>query len=747
VRRFRSGVVSVVLVNYKGTDDTLTSISALRDTDWPSDRLEIIVVENGSGEEYAIPLRESSLDFRLIETGENLGFTGGCNRGVEDATGEYVAFLNNDARPDRSWIRAAVETFEADAAVGAVASKVLDWEGVNVDFTEAAVTWYGMGYKPHAGTPDTGEWAVERDVLFGTGAAMFIRAELFNELGGFDDRYFMFYDDVDLGWRLNLLGWKVRYQPASIAYHKHHASMKGFGPFRETYLLERNALFTLYKNLGDSELDRVLPGAIALAVRRAVARGELDSTQLDLRRTGDDANKDTPVDKMTMAGVFAIDQFVEQLPSLNQSRQSIQRSRRRSDRDLRELFGKVDEPAYPIADYLDGYARILNALDPAAFHRRRRILLIADAAETGAASDRDLLIARRLTADHDVRLVGLDFAPEPSGAYATARVSASAPDELSAHEEWAQVCIVPIGIIDRFPALTSSTKPLVLNITDDYLRVDALRDLDEEILARLVGDTDFVIVDSEERRRWWTAVLLASGRTSRSVLSGDPAASRVGVIPHPTSHGSVDSTLRMATAATILWDGAPHNPTLAALVREAVALAGPDRVSLTTDDAVPTAHAMIVDAADEIGSVVGATDRLLRAIESRVPLIAIGSGPLARLVRTEQIGVAVDSAETLAQALESTFDPAQRASWGANLTGLQAGLEDSAGLSSLTQFCLRPTRAGQSTDSPVLPTRQEAATSTRLGSESSPAPSAARSIYRRYVPSAARQRISRWRSR
>lgn len=360
MKQRRPGVVSVVLVNYKGTEDTLTCVRALTELDWPAERLEIIVVDNDSGAEHVQRLSSSGLPMRLIQSGGNLGFTGGCNLGVAESSGEFVAFLNNDARPDPAWVSAAMDTFTE--GVGAVASKVLDWDGQRIDFAAAAVTWYGMGYKPQAGQLDRGEFDDEKDVLFGTGAAMFIRADLFDELGGFDDRYFMFYDDVDLGWRLNLRGWRFRYQPRSVAFHKHHASMKSFGNFREEYLLERNALFTLYKNLGDEELAQVFPAALALAVRRAVARGGLDSTELDIRGSGRDDEASMPVPKSTMAGVFAIDQLVEQLPALTAARQDIQASRVRSDAELRELFGNRDEPAYPIERYLDGYANIVNSL-------------------------------------------------------------------------------------------------------------------------------------------------------------------------------------------------------------------------------------------------------------------------------------------------------------------------------------------------------------------------------------------------
>ena len=107
-----------------------------------------------------------------------------------------------------------------------------------------------------------GSFAAPRDVLFGTGAALFVRADLFRRVGGFDERFFMFYEDVDLGWRLNLLGHRVRYVPGSLAFHRHHVTMKKFGNFREQYLLERNALLSMYKNYDDESLARALPAAL-----------------------------------------------------------------------------------------------------------------------------------------------------------------------------------------------------------------------------------------------------------------------------------------------------------------------------------------------------------------------------------------------------------------------------------------------------------------------------------------------------
>lgn len=181
------------------------------------------------------------------------------------------------------WIRAAVELLEREPGVASVSSKVLDWDGDLIDYVDGSLTRFGMGYKREVERANAAEYDVPRDVLFGTGAARFVHASVFHAVGGFDEHFFMFYEDVDLGWRLNLLGYRVRYEPRSIAYHRHHVTMQKFGNYREAYLLERNALMAMYKNYDDESLAKALPAAMALAIRRSIARTGTDASALDLQ--------------------------------------------------------------------------------------------------------------------------------------------------------------------------------------------------------------------------------------------------------------------------------------------------------------------------------------------------------------------------------------------------------------------------------------------------------------------------------
>lgn len=530
-------VVSVVLVNFRGADDTIEAVKGLRALDWPEHLLEIVVVDNDSGDDSLERLKSIPGKITIVESKKNLGFAGGCNLGVTKASGEFIAFLNNDARPDPDWIKEAIETFNGGRDIAAVASKVLDWDGVKVDYIDAAITWYGMGYKPHAGEVDRAAWSGEKDVLFGTGAAMFIRSKVFEELGGFDPEFFMFYEDVDLGWRLNLLGYRFRFQPKSLVFHKHHASMDKFGNSREQYLLERNALFALYKNLDDNSLAQVFPGALLLAVRRSVARGKLDSTLLDLRVPGDDSESSLLVSKSTMAGVFALDQFVEALPTMAASRALVQSTRKVSDRQLNALFGKVDEPAFPIESYLRGYEKIADAIGILDTSERRHVLIITGdpvGERMAGPAIRAWNIARILAAENDVRLVSTTSAVSITDAFSVGVVSTHRPKSVRAHEKWADVIIVQGHALQHFPSLETTQKVLVVDVYDP-LHLEQLEQGRDKPIKRwndqVTGSTDalnhqlllgdFFLCASERQRHFWLGQLAALGRVNAYTYSRD----------------------------------------------------------------------------------------------------------------------------------------------------------------------------------------------------------------------------------
>ncbi|HKN96516.1 MAG TPA: glycosyltransferase [Pseudonocardiaceae bacterium] len=586
--------LSVIVVNYRGTEDTITCLRALRDDlDYPADRLQLVCVDNASGDGGARRIRAEVPGVTLVESDVNLGFAGGCNLGARHATGEVLALLNNDARPDRQWARAAVAVLRADPTVAAVASKVLDWSGERVDYVDAGLTWFGMGYKPDAGRPvadlPTDRHEVARDVLFATGSAMFVRADLFAELGGFDERFFMFYEDVDLGWRLNLRGWRVRYEPSSVAYHRHHASVStvdGADSARELYLLERNALAALYKNVSDETLARVLPAALALAIRRATARGDVDPTQLEItRRTGAEPTH-VSIPRTTLAGVLAVDQFVELLGELAEARKVEQAARVRTDTDLLPLMRKAIEPAYPLPRYLAAHERLVEVFGiEEVFGRPKRVLVVTGDAITARMAGpaiRAWHMAEVLCGEHDVRLVSVN--PHGEDVPAPFPVLRVRPRDLADHVAWADVAVLQGHTLEMAPELKrrDSTKLVVCDIYDP-MHLELLEQgkdgTDEQRAKDLVGVTkvlnaqlkrgDFFLCASDRQRHFWLGHLAALGRLTPQLYDADPTAdSLLAVVPFglpgkpPTRTGpGARGVLRGVGAddKVVLWAGGVYS--------------------------------------------------------------------------------------------------------------------------------------------------------------------------------------------
>lgn len=528
--------VSVVIVNFRSAEHTLTAIEGLRGLDWPSDLLEIVVVDNHSGDGSVDVLRAGAPDVVLVESEHNRGFAGGCNLGVEHATGDHLAFLNPDARPHRAWISEAVKVLEHEPTVGCVASKVLDWEGEKLDYASVGMSFDGQAYKYHAGQPDTGAFEEQTDVLFPTGSAMVVRAPLFRALGGFDERYFMFFEDVDFGWRLWLRGHRVRYVPTSLTYHRHHATMERYGTWLERYLLSRNALYTIYKNYGDANLQRVLAPALLLTIRRGTALGDVDRHVLDLERGAAlDTEQTMPISKQAVATMLAVDTFTERLPELAESRREIQATRVRSDAELVRLFRTPFLANIPLPEYRRALEDLVEVfqLEEALSERRRIVIATADTLTTRMAGPaiRAWNMAKVLGREHDVKLVTRGRC-EVWHADFECRGGVE-PEDWVDLEAWADVIIFQGFLLHEVPMLIGSSKVIVVDLYDPFhleqLELSRHDPLDRRVLE--VGESvrvlnqqirrgDFFLAASEKQRDFWLGQLSAMQRVNPYVYDG-----------------------------------------------------------------------------------------------------------------------------------------------------------------------------------------------------------------------------------
>jgi len=475
--------------------------------------------------------------------------------------------------------------FSRSSRIGAVASKVLDWVGERVDFIGAALTWFGMGYKPLTGQRVPKGAEAPENVLFGTGSAMFVRRDVFDRLGGFDEKFFMFFEDVDFGWRLNLLGYRFAYEPNSVAYHKHHASMQAFGAYRETYLLERNALFTLFKNVGDEALNMALAGALALAARRAVAKSATDSERFDLRRDDPDESHEAVVSKDALATLYGVDQFVENLDDLRKERERVQSTRVVSDQVIWRLFGETDAPSFGDDRYLRGYASIVKAFTPLDAPRGTRVLIITGdpiGERMAGPAIRAWNMATELAKTNDVRLVSLSGVSRGGALFEIAHVSPGDEKAMRKHEAWADVIVFQGLAMAMFKTIRDSQKIIVADVYDPMHleQLEQARELGEiewarqvdsatDVLNQQLTRADFLLCASERQRHFYLGQLAALGRVNPANYGDDPdLTGLISVVPfgleaEPPRHerdvlkGVVDGI--GVDDKVVLWSGGLYN--------------------------------------------------------------------------------------------------------------------------------------------------------------------------------------------
>ncbi len=239
--------VAVVIVNLNGRAYLETCFSSLAALDYPADRWQPVVVDNGSTDDSIAYAQERFPGAQILPHQKNLGFAGGNNAGIRwalDQGFEYVALLNNDTRVEPSWLSALVREAEAAPDVAACASRILTWDGKLIEYA-GTVFYPETTHGGYTDEPNDGRYASVAPAAYPCGAACLLRAAALRQIGLLDEDYFCYHEDVDWGIRAWLSGWRVLYVPDSVIYHLRGGSSTGT-QFRDD-IGPRNALMTLLK--------------------------------------------------------------------------------------------------------------------------------------------------------------------------------------------------------------------------------------------------------------------------------------------------------------------------------------------------------------------------------------------------------------------------------------------------------------------------------------------------------------------
>lgn len=242
--------IIIVILTVNNYSDTKECIDSVKSLDYEG--FEIAIVDNGSTDNSLSMLEREYPDLSYVRIKDNCGFAGGMNEGLRYAIREeadFVWLLNNDIAVDKQSLSRLLDAVQAVERVGIVGSKVYYYSSPNkINFAGGRVSKItGRTYHKGTGTIDNGEFSEIEEVNFLTGASLFVNATMLEQVGLFDETYFLFYEDADLVIRANRMGWKTIFAPDSIIWHKISLTTKS-GDFSNAYYGVRNSLFFCKKH-------------------------------------------------------------------------------------------------------------------------------------------------------------------------------------------------------------------------------------------------------------------------------------------------------------------------------------------------------------------------------------------------------------------------------------------------------------------------------------------------------------------
>lgn len=309
---------SVIIPNYNGKPLLATCLEALRRQTYPADGFEVIVVDDASTDGSVAYLQETFPEVRVVALHENAGFVGASNAGAAAARGDVLVMLNNDTEAEPGWLAALLAALAEHPEAGSAGSKMLLFDRRDTLHTAGDVMGVdGIPRNRGVWQKDQGQYDGEPWIFGPCGGAAAYRREAWQQAGGFDPALFMYMEDVDLAWRLQLLGWKAVYAPEARVYHQ--LSATGGGALASFYT-GRNTIWVIARNWPAALLRRYWFAIVAAQARIALDalrawRGEAARARL----------------RGQLSGLWG-------LPDVRKQRRAVQATRAVSDNYLESLL-------------------------------------------------------------------------------------------------------------------------------------------------------------------------------------------------------------------------------------------------------------------------------------------------------------------------------------------------------------------------------------------------------------------------
>jgi GT2 family glycosyltransferase len=253
--------VAVVILNYNGRDYLEKFLPIVIQNSNPH---EVIVADNASTDDSINFLKEKYPDLRLIEIAQNLGYAGGYNDALKQINSDFYVLLNSDVETTPNWIDPVINLMKQNEKIVACQPKIKSYH--HKEYFEYAGA--AGGFVDHLGYPfcrgrifsnlekDQGQYDDNIPVFWATGACLFVKSQVFHELGGLDDNFFAHMEEIDFCWRAKNHGYQIYYCGESTVYHVGGGTLQAESPFK-TYLNFRNNWLLLFKNLKKEEFQAI----------------------------------------------------------------------------------------------------------------------------------------------------------------------------------------------------------------------------------------------------------------------------------------------------------------------------------------------------------------------------------------------------------------------------------------------------------------------------------------------------------
>lgn len=246
--------IIIVILNWNGRDDTLGCLASVSSLVYPN--FDIAVVDNGSTDDSVDAIRKQCPGIVILQTGANLGYSGGNNFGIKwalDNQAEYVLLLNNDTTVDPALVNAFVEAAQRHPQAGALTARIyfhgepdrLWYAGAQWLPDRSRFTHVGWGKRD-----DEGDFSTEGATDYASGCAFFVSAARWREIGLLDDNFFLIFEETDWCYRARKLGYPSIYVPSAKVWHKVSVSFGGAESPLAQYFMTRNRLLWARRHLG-----------------------------------------------------------------------------------------------------------------------------------------------------------------------------------------------------------------------------------------------------------------------------------------------------------------------------------------------------------------------------------------------------------------------------------------------------------------------------------------------------------------